>query len=351
MWANSVLAVLLAPAMASAAILPEALGDFEPKDIGPWLPADKAIFAEFGFEEGERVRYVTPDQRSVEISAARFEDPTGAFAAFQWLQPTEASDSAYGQRARQSGDRTLIQFGNYLVEMRGAEPVDEHVEVMLAFLPRIQMSADPPVLEYVPLENLVPNSQRHVLGPVTLEKLAAEIPPSVAAFRLGAEAQYAHYQSPAGDLRMLLFSYPTPQIARAQLEEFEKLPGVISKRAGPLVAAVVASPSADEAERLLAKVRYRAEITLHHRNLTRSETLWTLLTDIIFFSLILAVLMIVGGVLVASTRVLATRYAPQSIFATSEDSGIVRLDIDARRQRARPRVREATPTGSKNQAM
>ena len=129
MWANSVLAVLLAPAMASAAILPEALGDFEPKDIGPWLPPDKAIFAEFGFEEGERVRYVTPDQRSVEISAARFEDPTGAFAAFQWLQPTEASDSAYGQRARQSGDRTLIQFGNYLVEMRGAEPVDEHVEV------------------------------------------------------------------------------------------------------------------------------------------------------------------------------------------------------------------------------
>ena len=169
------------------------------------------------------------------------------------------------------------------------------------------------MLEYVPLENLVPNSQRHVLGPVTLEKLAAEIPPSVAAFRLGAEAQYAHYQSAAGDLRMLLFSYPTPQIARAQLEEFEKLPGVISKRAGPLVAAVVAPPSADEAERLLAKVRYRAEITLHHRNLTRSETLWTLLTDIIILSLILAALMIVGGVLVASTRVLATRYAPQSI--------------------------------------
>ena len=130
---------------------------------------------------------------------------------------------------------------------------------------------------------------------------------------------------------MLLFSYPTPQIARGQLEEFQKLPGVISKRAGPLVAVVVSPPSADEAERLLAKVRYRAEITLHHRNLTRSETLWTLLTDIIIFSLILAGLMIVGGVLVASTRLLATRYAPQSMFATPEDSGIVRLDIEDRR--------------------
>ena len=332
MWASSLLAVLLLPAMASAAILPEALGDFEPRDIGPWLPSDEAIFAEFGFDEGERARYVTPDQRSVEISASRFEDPTGAFAAFQWLQPSEAKDGGYGQeRALQSGDRTLIQFGNYLVEMRGAELVEEHVQVMLAFLPRVQMSADPPVLEYVPLENLVPNSQRHILGPATLDKLAPEIPPSVAAFRFDAEAQYAHYNSPQGQLRMLLFSYPTPQIARGQVEEFQKLPGVISKRAGPLVAVVVSPPSADEAERLLAKVRYRAEITLHHRNLTRSETLWTLLTDIIIFSLILASLMIVGGVLVASTRILATRYAPQSMFATPEDSGIVRLDIEDRR--------------------
>ena len=331
MWANSLLTVLLLPAMASAAILPEALGDFEPKDVGPLRPVDEAIFAEFGFEEGERARYVTPDRRSVEISASRFEDPTGAFAAFQWLQPPGGKDGGYGQRALKSGDRTLIQFGNYLVEMRGAEPVDEHVEVMLAFLPRIQMSADPPVLEYVPREQLVPNSQRHILGPATLEKLAAEIPPSVAAFRFDAEAQYARYQSPEGDLRMLLFSYPTPQIARGQLEEFQKLPGVVSKRAGPLVAAVVSPPSADEAERLLARVRYRAEITLHHRNLTRSETLWTLLTDIIIFCLLLAGLMIVGGVLVASTRMLATRYAPESMFATPEDSGIVRLKIDARR--------------------
>ena len=331
MWANSLLAVLLLPAMASAAILPEALGDFEPKDVGPLLPVDEAIFAEFGFDEGERALYVTPDQREVEISASRFEDPTGAFAAFQWLQPAKGDEVAYGKRALKSGDRTLIQIGNYLVEMRGAEPVDEHVEVMLAFLPRIQLSADPPVLEHVPREQLVPNSQRHILGPATLDKLAPEIPPSVAAFRFDAEAQYAHYDSPQGRLRMLLFSYPTPHIARAQLEEFQKLSGVISKRAGPLVAVVVSPPSADEAERLLAKVRYRAEITLHHRNLTRSETLWTLLTDIIIFSLILAGLMIVGGVLVASTRILATRHAPESMFATQEDSGIVRLNIDARR--------------------
>lgn len=327
-WTNFLFAIFLFSGTVSAAILPEALGEFEPEEVGPFVPLEKAIAIEFGFEEGEIAHYVTPDRRSVQISASRFEDPTGALAAFQWLQPPEAEKASYGQRALRSGARTLIQFGNYLVEMRGIEPVEEHIELMLAYLPRIRMSADPPVLKYVPRERLVLNSQRHILGPVTLELLAAEIPPSVAAFRFGAEGQYARYNSPEGELRMLLFSYPTPQIARGQLEEFRKLSSIVSRRAGPLVAAIASPSSADDAERLLAKIRYRAEITMHHRNLKRSETLWTLLVDIIIFCLILAGLMIIGGILVASTRIIATRYAPESMFANHEDSVITRLDIN-----------------------
>ena len=41
---------------------------------------------------------------------------------------------------------------------------------------------------------------------------------------------------------MLIFNYPTPNIARQQLAEFEKLSGAVAKRSGPMVA-VVLSPS------------------------------------------------------------------------------------------------------------
>jgi len=309
-------------------MLPEALGEFEREEIAPLSPENAGLFAEFGFDRGQRARYATLDGSAVEILAWRFDDPTGAFAAYQWMQPQGAEEVPYGQRALQSGEQTLIHFGNYVVEMRGQQPLDENVELMLTYLPRVQVSADPPVVDFVPRQDLVPNSQRHILGPAALEKLAPEIPPSVAAFHFGTEAQYLRYETPAGEHRMLLFSYPSSQISRGQLDPFRELENVVAKREGPLIAAVVSPSSPDEAQRLLARVRYAAEVTPHHREPERHESLVTLLIDIFLLCLVLVGLMIVGGVLVAGARIFLSRTAPNSILAPSEDADIIRLDIE-----------------------
>ena len=320
--------LLLFPLLAGAALLPEALGEFERKSVEPYTPAERDLYIEFGFEEGETAHYVAKAGPSVDITARRFQDPTGAFAVFLWLQPEQSVERAYGESAVQSGDRTLIRFGNYVIEMRGAEPIDEHVELMLAFLPRVQMTAPPPLLAYFPTSQIVPHSARHILGPAGLERLAPEIPPSVAAFHFGTEAHYGRYATPNGEHELLLFSYPTPQIARDQFEAFNQLEAVVAKRSGPLVAVVPNPPSADEAQRLLARVRYAAEVTSHHREMTRSENLGTLFIDIIIFCGLLGFLMIVGGGIVAGTRMLAGKYAPQSILASTDEGNILRLDID-----------------------
>ena len=79
---------------------------------------------------------------------------------------------------------------------------------------------------------------------------------------MGAEAEIARFRSKGGELDLVIFSYPTPQIARRQrVAEFEKLAGVMAKRAGPLVAVVPFRDSPDQAERLLARVNYQATIT------------------------------------------------------------------------------------------
>ena len=319
--------LLLFSLPAGAALLPEALGEFERKSVEPYTPGNTDLYLEFGFEEGETAHYVTKAGPTVDITARRFQDPTGAFAVFLWLQPEQGVERAFGESAVQSGERTLIRFGNYVVEMRGAEPIDEHVELMLAFLPRVQMTAPPPLLAYFPTVQIVPHSARHILGPAGLERVAPEIPPSVAAFHFGTEAHYGRYATPNGEHELLLFSYPTPQIARDQFEAFNQLDAVVAKRSGPLVAVVPNPPSADEAQRLLARVRYAAEVTLHHRELTRSENLATLFIDIILFCVFLVFMMIVGGGIVAGTRLLAGKYAPESILASSEEGDIVRLDI------------------------
>ena len=53
----------------------------------------------------------------------------------------------------------------------------------------------------LPSDNLVPNSERYILGPVALQAFDPGIPPSVAAFHLSAEAQLGVFQSPKGDQR------------------------------------------------------------------------------------------------------------------------------------------------------
>ena len=91
---------------------------------------------------------------------------------------------------------------------------------------------------------LIPNSERYILGPVSLARFEPRIAPSLAAFHLGTEAQLGRYRTPKGDLTLAIFSYPTPNIARERQEEFPKVPGTIAKRSGPLVGVVVQPPDA-----------------------------------------------------------------------------------------------------------
>jgi hypothetical protein len=322
--------LVLFSASAAAAFLPEALGAFNRSSLEIYEPENIEIFREFGFDEGEKAVYITPAAQQLEISALRFRDATGAFAAFQWSHPAKAKSVAYGQRAAQAGDLTVIQFGNYVVHMKGAAAVDEHVEVMLGFLPRVQMSPEPPLLAFVPRDGLIPDSERYILGPLALREVAPGIPPSVAAFHFGTEAQFGRYENAAGEIQLALFSYPSPQIARGQIEEFRTLPNVVAKRTGPLIAAVISPPSADQAQFLLAKISYTVQVTPTPHDPGRHENIGTLILDIVFLCLILIGLMIVGGLAVAGSRMLARRYAPNSLFASSEGPDMIRLDIEKR---------------------
>lgn len=322
------LLVLLLPAAAVAKILPEALGEFVRVSLEPIEPEDKALFDELGFEAAERGVYKKPDGSTATVEATRFYDDTAAYAAFLWQRPAAGAVAEYGKRAWAGPESTLIHFGNYVVTISGAAPEDDHIELMLAFLPRIRVTPDPPMLKFVPGEGLIESSRRHVLGPEGLQRTAPSIPPSVAGFHFGAEVQVVRYETPAGEMQMLIFSYPSPQMARKQIEQFYQLEDIVAKRSGSLIAVVIEPSSADEAQRLLARVRYEAEVTANHQPPKRHDNLGVLLLDIMILCGILMVLMLLGGLLVGGARLFAGRYAPNSILAAPEGSGMTRLGID-----------------------
>ncbi|HYP07451.1 MAG TPA: hypothetical protein VER03_14555, partial [Bryobacteraceae bacterium] len=91
-------------------------------------------------------------------------------------------------------------------------------------------------------------------------KFEPRVPSNLVGFNKGAEGQIASYKTEGGEARLLLFSYPTPQIAGERFRELEKREEWKVRRHGPMVAMVLdASPLA--ADQLLASVSYQPKVS------------------------------------------------------------------------------------------
>jgi len=259
-----VLVLVMACAAASGAIFPDQLGTFTksaPKSLT--LP-DAPLYSEYGLEATEQADFTSADDKHFTATAWRFHDSTGALAMFQLRRPSGAISSKSPELSARTSDGQLYAFGNYLFQVTGMAPVDV-VDLILNAAPKLERAALPALIGFLPPENLVPNSERYVVGPVSLQRFEPRIAPSVAAFHMGSEAQLGKYRTPKGDMTLAIFNYPTPNIARERYDEFQKIPGAVAKRTGPLVAVVISPPDADAAERLLGLVRYEANLTINER--------------------------------------------------------------------------------------
>jgi hypothetical protein len=168
----------------------------------------------------------------------------------------------------------------------------------------------------------VPNSERYIAGPEALKLFFPGIEPSQAGFRFGAEAVVADY--PSG-LKMALFSYPLPMIARDRAAEFSKIPNAVVKRSGPLVAVVLHPNDANIAEALLAKVRYQATVTTGQAPKSQKDNAANLLLNICYLIGILIALCLASGLMFGLIRLFVLRSR-----TTGEEEDILTLHLEQR---------------------
>jgi hypothetical protein len=108
-------------------------------------------------------------------------------------------------------------------------------------------------------------------------------------------------------MKLAVFSFPTPNIARERVAEMQKIPGALVKRSGPLVAVILAPPSADDAERLLSQVHYQATITWSERVRTRKDNIGDLIVNAFILIGVLLCFSLVAGFAFGGLRLLARR--------------------------------------------
>ena len=300
------LIALLLPALAGAAILPDAIGAYHRVAASQPTIANRELWDEYGLRDFESGAYENGASKMT-VTAYQVQDPTGAMAAFEWLRPKDAKVSRAADYAAETPEELLLVRGNYLLDFRGAKPSPADLDALAAQLPLMDASPLPSLPGYLPGQDLVPNSERYIQGPVGLAQFESRIPPSLAAFRYSAEAVLGTYHGPKGDVTLAIFNYPTPTIARDRLTEFENLPGTMAKRSGPLVAVVVKPSDPDLAERVLAQVQYRADITMQEHIPTRRDNIGNLVINAFILTGILLVFCIVAGVGVGGFRILRGR--------------------------------------------
>jgi hypothetical protein len=289
------LTALLLPVLASAAILPDTIGTYHRTATSQAAIADRQLWDEYGLKASETATYES-DSEKFTATAYRLQDPTGAMAAFDWQRPAGATPSTAAKIAAETKTGLLVADGNYLISFDGYKPAKPELDAALGSLQNVDTSPLPVLATYLPAEGLAPNSERYVTGPVALQRFAPAIPPSVAGFHFGAEAQLGVFHGAKGDLPLAIFNYPTPQIAMQQVPLFEKLPGAVVKRSGPMIAVVLSPADPDFAEHVLSQVRYEASITRDEYVPTQRDNPGVLLYNAFMLIGILLALAVVSGI-------------------------------------------------------
>jgi hypothetical protein len=292
----------------SAALLPGVIGPWKQVSTAP-LPvsADRALWDEYGLQDSAQGIYRTAG-KTLTVEAWRLTDSTGSLAAFDLLRPVAARRAPaeleeLTPNAALTPSGALVALGNYLVHFEGAVPEPEAIANMFRSMARYEHSSLPTFITYLP-DRAIANSQRYIGGPVALTRFLPGIDVSAAGFHLGAEAAIAEYQP---DLKLALFSYPTPAIARNREAELSKTAGAIVKRSGPLVAVVLQTKDQNAAERLLAQIRYQAVVTTGEKPSSPKDNPGNLLLNVFYLIVILAGFCLVSGLLFGAFRMVFRR--------------------------------------------
>jgi hypothetical protein len=273
----------------------------------PLLYADnQALWREYGL-----LRTESGKQGTLSVTTYEMKDTTGALAAWQWQRPTDGRACDLAPFCSQNPKRTVLSDFNYVIALEGGTPTKQNVAEVMSALPSKTDSSLPAILTFLPPEGLVPNSSRYLLGPVSLNAFAADLGATKLGFESGAEAQFAEYRldSHSNPVRLAIFNYPTPEMARLHAKELKRAANLRVKRSGVLLAMVLPGATADQSDTLLSRVQYEAKVTWNDvPPPSPVKPLYQLLMNIIILSLILGGICLLAGLIYAGMRLYRRHY-------------------------------------------
>jgi hypothetical protein len=315
--------LLLLPAIAGAAMLPDTIGAWQKGAATAAAVPDQKLWREYGLQDSETAPYAANGQK-YSISAYRFNDAAGVLGAFFQVRPVDARPiELTGVGAANASDE-IVAVGNYLFIFKDYKPKPEELNHVVGTVPKYAQSPLPILPSHLP-PGFQPNSDRYITGPESLTRFAPQISPSTAAFHFNAEAVVARYGPPTRETTLVVFNYPTMEMARDRIPHFQQVAGAVVKRSGPLVALTLNAANPDDAERLLSQVRFQAEVTVPEHVPTKRDNAGNFFLNVIYLCLVLAGFCVLSGLVVGGILILFRRAG-----ASGEGDEMISLHLSGR---------------------
>jgi hypothetical protein len=306
-------------------------------DAGTIDHAQSAALREYGFTGYEIATY-TQVSRKLTVRAARFQDATGAYGAFTFYRVPGTISERIGNLAASDNDRVLFFRGAVLVEARfdhlTAMSASELRELAAALPAVTGPAANLPVLpNYLPKDKITPSSAKYVLGPAAYAALALPIPDSVIDFGLKPEILTGKIAQPDTDATLVLIAYPTPQIAMEKMEAMRKTnsrpdAAFVVKRTGPIVKVVFGSIPSQDANSLLARINYQAEVTWNENTgLSKKDNIGNLVIAALTLAGIVFVFSLGTGAIFGFARPIASKLFPRWVRPAGEEADFIHLNL------------------------
>lgn len=303
-------------------------------------PAEAAVLREYGAVGAEQAEYRRGPGRFV-VTIFRMQDHTGAYGAQSLLRGNGAALDL-GEAGARTLDGYVFYQGNYLV-LAGPGAEVEPSRVLAGHLAELRerVASLPTLGSFLPAQGLQKGSEQYFLGPRGLSRVFEPAPGDWVGFAYGAEVQLARYRLGNQEGILLLISYPTPQIARGRLAEFERTfnlnragepdrPAVFARRMGTLVAFVSGFSSSEPSEQIFSGIHYGTELSWSDPSALRPQPNWvhTLLNIFVGTGLLL-LFTLASGLAYGLLRLAVTRFFPGLIFDRPSDSDMIILKLEA----------------------
>ena len=316
--------------------------------LDPILGQDSTPFREYIVKSVEQRAY-TQGNQSATVTLYRLRDPSSAYGAYTFLRNDTLTDGTLGSYSSASRDRALIVVGEMVADItvpaNQARPADADLKQLADVLDKKADHTPYPFIgEHLPEKGRVKNSERYVIGPLSLAHFVPLGTDDWMGYDYSAESILARYQVGPTNETLIITSYPTQQVAAKKFAGmlrrfvFDPPGGVppgqtvlFGKRVSSYVAVVVGAPSRQSADKILDQVGYESDVTWNEPKQTLTEPgINSMIVEAFLGTGVIMLFAVAAGIGFGGLRVLAKVFLPNKIFDREKQIEILQLGISSK---------------------